>query len=168
MRGGPAGLRAPPSVLLMNTHIASSLQDETERSFVSCAWPPCPSDEPGMLIGLRPNRQALPGCKPSRALLSSPEHKTARSHQGRVRWAPAAALALGNGQPSPPQGAGRGVCVCGGNPGLERSQEEIGVAGTTSQDLSWLAVLRCCPLRTTLEAQTCGVSRRKLLSKRCA
>lgn len=64
MRAGPAGLRAPPSVLLMNTHIASSLQDETEGSFVSCARPACPSDEPGMLIGLRPSGRALLGGGP--------------------------------------------------------------------------------------------------------
>lgn len=50
MRAGPAGLHTPPSVLLMNTHIASSFQDETERSFVSCLGE-AKSDEQGMLIG---------------------------------------------------------------------------------------------------------------------
>lgn len=64
------------------------------------------SDELGMLKGLRPEN-VLPGHSPQ-CLSNSREHKTAKSHQVKVRWAPAAAPALGSGQPGWPQGVGLG------------------------------------------------------------
>lgn len=51
----------PLEVLLLNTHVASSFQDQTEGSFVSWPWerhplsPAGSSDELGMLLGPSPN-----------------------------------------------------------------------------------------------------------------
>ena len=71
----------PLEVLLMNTHFASSFQDQTEGTFVSWPWERHPlspvgtSDEPGMLMG--PRLEPL-SCSPNLSLMLSMS-ETARS-----------------------------------------------------------------------------------------
>ena len=68
-------------VLLMNTHVASSFQDQTEGTFVSWPWERHPlspvgtSDELGMLMG--PRLEPL-SCSPNLSLMLSMS-ETARS-----------------------------------------------------------------------------------------